>query len=190
MKPTFKISGALFFKALFISITLLTAGVYAQDTNSTSRDRDTLLSVARAYIKTVPYCALITTDSTGSPNVRIMDPFQPDENMVVWLGTNRHSRKVREIRNNPRVTLYYSNNKGAGYVSIIGNAVLVDDPEKKTVLWKDVWNNFYKNKEEQYILIKIVPEKLEIINYKHGFYNDPETWGTPSVEFNNAGSKD
>ena len=77
------------------------------------------------------FCALITIDESGSSHARTMDPFDPDENMIVWLGTNRNSRKVREIKNNPNVTLFYTQNKGVGYVSIIGNATIVDDKEKK-----------------------------------------------------------
>ena len=175
---------ALFIIFLFISNILLTQELYAQIEQPSSVDRDTLISVAREYISTVPFCALITIDSTGTPHVRTMDPFLPDENMVIWLGTNRNSRKVQEIRNNPKVALYYSNNNGAGYVSITGIASLVDDPEKKAALWKDAWDNFYSNKEEQYLLIKIIPEKLELVDYSRGIYNDKETWQTPFVEFN------
>jgi general stress protein 26 len=95
-----------------------------------------------------------------------MDPFEPDENMVIWLGTNRNSRKVREIRNDPKVNLYYTQNKGFGYVSITGIAELVDDKAKKSVLWKDEWKNFYDQQRENYILMKVIPERLELINYK------------------------
>ena len=130
------------------------------------------------------FCALITIDSTGSPDVRTMDPFEPDENMVIWLGTNRNSRKVREIRNNPKVNLFYTKNKGFGYVSIKGIAKLVDDKAKKSVLWKEEWKNFYDQHKENYILIKVIPEKLELLNYKKGIKGDKRTWKTPAVEFN------
>ncbi len=184
MKFTSNICRAMFSVFLNISIICLTQELYAQNEQFSSFNRDTLISVAREYISTVPYCALVTIDSTGTPHVRTMDPFPPDENMVIWLGTNRNSRKVQEIKNNPKVALYYSNNEGAGYVSFTGIASLVDDPEKKAAFWKDVWDNFYSNKEEQYLLIKIIPEKLEIVDYVNGIYNDKETWQTPSVEFN------
>jgi hypothetical protein len=32
-------------------------------------------------------------------------------------------------------------------------------------------------------LIKIVPEKLEVINYKRKIYNEPSDWSVPFVEF-------
>jgi general stress protein 26 len=46
-----------------------------------------------------------------------MDPFQPNEKWIVWLGTNPKNLKVHEIRNNSMVTLYYTGNKGEGYVT-------------------------------------------------------------------------
>jgi general stress protein 26 len=134
-------------------------------------------------MKAVRYCALITVESTGESHARAMEPFLPDENMVVFLGTNRKSRKVQEIGNNPKVTLYYSDDRGAGYVAIIGTASLVDDPKDKAVRWREEWDEFYKDQKENYLLIKVIPEKLEILNYKHGILGDTETWRTPSVMF-------
>ncbi len=176
------------FIALYLFLTLVpilpTNGIsYAQEVKSSTAERDTLLSVARQYIHNVRFCALITIDSSGYPHARTMDPFQPDENMIVWFGTNRNSRKVKEIRNNPNVTLYYTGNKGEGYVSIIGTAGLVDDPKIKDSLWKDEWAKLYKDQKQNYLLIKVVPKKLEILNLRHGIAGNKETWETPFVSF-------
>jgi general stress protein 26 len=181
MKSIIKISGSMFLISLFISTIFITES-YAQKEELSSVNRDTLLSVARDYINTVRFCALITVDSTGFPHVRTMDPFQPDEDMIIWLGTTRKSRKVQEIRNNPRVALYYSDDKRDGYVSIIGSASIVDNKEEKDAHWKDEWDRFYPNKED-YILIKVIPKKLEILNSNLGISSDKETWRTPSIKF-------
>ncbi len=181
MKSMIKFSGSMFFMFLFISIIFLTES-YAQKEESSSVNRDTLLSVARDYINTVRFCALVTIDSTGSPHIRTMDPFQPDENMIIWLGTKPKSRKVQEISNNPHVALYYPNDKGDGYVSIIGTASIVDDKEEKDAHWKNEWDRFYPNKED-YTLIKVIPKRLEILNSKLGIASDKETWRTPAIEF-------
>jgi general stress protein 26 len=182
MKSIIKISGSIFFISLFISSIFLTES-YAQEEQSFSVNRDTILSVARDYIDTVRFCALITIDSTGSPHVRTMDPFQPDENMVIWLGTNRKSRKVQEIHNNPHVALYYSDDKNDGYVSIIGTASIIEDKEEKNSHWKNEWDRFYPGKKN-YILIKVIPKRLEILNSNLGIASDKETWRTPAIEFN------
>jgi general stress protein 26 len=154
----------------------------AQENAAPVIDRDSLLSIAREYIGSHRYCALTTIDSTGYPHARVLDPFKPDENMVIWLGTTRYSRKVKEIKADPKVSLIYYDNKGIGYVSIIGSASMIDDPTLKAKYWKPEWKRFYPDKNS-YILIKVIPEKLEVLNLKYGIYGDAKTWKAPTVEF-------
>jgi general stress protein 26 len=157
--------------------------IWAQDTELTVYDRDTLISAAKEIMETARYCALITLDKSGHPQVRTMDPFATSDDMVVWLGTNVTSRKVREIRNDSRVTLYYEAPNGGGYVVLQGNACLKDDPEKTVKYWKEEWDEFYPDKNSTYTLIKVIPKKLEIIYYKHGIIGSSKTWAVPYIEF-------
>lgn len=53
-----------------------------------------LINAAREIIQAANTCALITVDEEGSCRVRTMDPFPPEKNFTVWLGTNANSRKV------------------------------------------------------------------------------------------------
>lgn len=150
---------------------------------SPTKNRAQIIQAARTIIDSTRYCALITVDSTGQAHARAMDPFPPDEDMVIWLGTNPKSRKVNEIRYNPKVTLYYMDPSGAGYVTIIGTASLVDDPSEKSRRWKEEWDEFYKNQGENYLLIQVVPNKLEVVSYKHDLTGDSVTWKAPEIEF-------
>ncbi|HAM10156.1 MAG: hypothetical protein A2X03_18855 [Bacteroidetes bacterium GWA2_40_15] len=70
--------------------------------------RDTIILAAREIISETTYCGLITMDSTGQPQVRTMNPFPLDDEFIIWFITSRTSRKVREIRNNPKVCVYYA----------------------------------------------------------------------------------
>ncbi len=145
--------------------------------------RDTLIAAAREIIAATRFNALITLDESGQPRVRTMDPFPPDENMVVWFGTNRRSRKVAEIANDPRVTLYYPAPEADGYVSVYGTARLVDDPAEKASRWKEEWNQFYPDREASYLLIEVVPVRIEVVSYRRGIFGDPESWKPASIEF-------
>ncbi len=182
MRPKYNIP---YLTLWFFSLSFLigVGHAFSQEGQPSSHDRGTLLRVAREYIQSVSYCALVTVDDKNQPHVRTMDPFPPQENMVVWLGTNRKSRKVQEIKNNPNVSLYYADEDGVGYVAIMGTAKLVDNAEKKAILWKEKWEQYYKDKKQDYLLIQVIPKKLEIVNYKHEILGDPDTWKTPSVEF-------
>jgi general stress protein 26 len=157
--------------------------MWAQDTELVNSERETLISAAKEIMETTRYCALITLDKTGHPQVRTMDPFKPDDDMVVWFGTNINSRKVGEIRNDSRVTLYYEAPSGGGYVVIQGNASLIDDSELKEKYWKEEWEAFYPDKNTSFTLIRVVPKKLEIISYMHGITGSSKTWEVPHIEF-------
>ena len=142
-----------------------------------------LMNAARAIMTTAKTCALITLDDKDRPMVRIMDPFLPESDFTVWLGTNPESRKVNQIKKNPNVTLYYLENDGLGYVVVHGIAQLVNDEGEKEKRWKTEWNAFYPNKPNGYLLIKVSPESIEVLSNAHGIVGDPKTWQPPSVHF-------
>jgi len=161
------------------------ASVVAQDRKQ-PLSREELITAARETMSAARYCALITQDSSGRPQARTLDPFPPDENMVVWLGTNPRSRKVAAIRRNPRVTLYYFDREAQAYVTIYGIARLVNDPKAKLKWWKDEWKDFYPDRTRDFLLIRVTPEKLEVVNVKKGIVGDPHTWKPLSVKFGSA----
>ena len=142
-----------------------------------------LKKAAREIMTSAGTCALITIDQEGRPRVRVMDPFVPESDFTVWLGTNTNSRKVDQIKKDPKVTLYYLDIDGSGYVMIHGTAQIVIDQEEKEKRWKVEWEAFYPNKTEDYLLIKVSPEWLEVISYTRGIAGDPTTWEPPTVLF-------
>lgn len=154
-------------------------GLWAQAVAS----RDTLVAAAREIIEAARYCALVTFNESGDARVRMMDPFPPEADMTIWMGTNRRTRKVLEIVSDPRVTLYYTSPDLVGYVSISGKAYLIDDPVEKGSRWKDEWEGLYANRETDYILIQVIPERMEVINYSRGVRGDPESWEPPVIQF-------
>lgn len=161
-----------------VLLTFAPAGsLYAQ--NSVSRD--TIMLAAREIIKETTYCALITIDSTAQPQIRTMNPFPPSDEPITWFATSRTSRKVREIKNNPKVCVYYADHINAkGYVSITGTATVIDDRELLLKMKREYWNGI-PGWQEKFVLIKIIPSTLEVINYKHGLTNDPNTFRAPSI---------
>ncbi len=170
---------------LFIGFSVFNSKAAAQGNNNNSANRDTIINAAREMIGNLSYCALITMDTTGGISVRTMNPFLPDKNMVIWMATNKHTRKYFEIKKNPNVTLYYANHSNAdGYVAIKGKAVLVDDMATKLKMKRDYWKQAFPDFNDL-ILIKVLPQRLEVIDYKHKLTNADVTWDPPAVEFNN-----
>ncbi len=173
-----KLSTLLFLVLIF----LYPSTTVAQDKQNSFHNPDSLLKAAREMISGIRFCALITLDEKGHPEVRTMDPFLPDSNMVVWFGTNINSRKVQEIKNNSKATVYYQAENGAGYVVLKGNAYWVDDLQFKSKYWKSDWEAFYPESKENYTLIKFAPFHLEIVDYRHEIVGDSVTWEVPNLE--------
>lgn len=145
--------------------------------------RSELIAAAREIIASQQYCALVTQDEEGRAQVRTVNPFSPEEDMAVWIATGTQTRKVQQIRHNPQVTLYYADHsKAAGFVTIRGNASLVDDRAEMIKRKRGYWNSVFPE-FKNLILIKVVPEHLEVLNYSRGVNGDPATWHAPSVEF-------
>jgi len=146
-----------------------------------SINRDTILLAAREIMNETTYCGLITIDSTGQPEVRTMNPFPANNEFITWFATSRSSRKVREIKNNPKVCVYFANHISAkGYVNITGIAEVIDDKDLLIKMKRDYWESL-PNWQDIFVLIRIVPKTIEVINYKHGLNNDPKTFKAPSV---------
>ncbi len=174
------ITRMVFAGAILLCIAALAPNVFGQQPQ---RSREELIAAAREIIATARYCALITVDSKGRAHARTMDPFPPDENLVVWFGTNPKSRKVAEIRRHRRVTLYYFDRESPAYVTINGFARPVNNRAEKAKRWKDEWKAFYPDREQGYLLIAVTPKELEIVNEKKGIVGDANLWTPPTVRF-------
>ncbi|PQJ82469.1 pyridoxamine 5'-phosphate oxidase family protein [Polaribacter glomeratus] len=148
--------------------------------NSVKKD---IKEIAKEIMTDAKNCALITVDSLGVAHARAMDPFLPEEDFTVWMGTNPKSLKVRQIQKNQQVSLYYFDAKSASYVTLQGTANIVNTKNEKEKFWKKAWKSFYKNKTTDFTLIKFTPKKATIISEKYQILGDSISWETPTIKF-------
>lgn len=149
----------------------------------TKLEKKDLKAVAKEIMMEAKNCALITVDSLGVAHARAMDPFLPQKDFTVWMGTNSKSAKVGQIQQNKLVTLYYFDAKSASYVTLQGVVYLVNTQKEKEKFWKPEWESFYKNKETDYLLLKFKPNKATIISEKYNILGDSISWETPTIKF-------
>ena len=142
-----------------------------------------LKEIAKEIMVAAKNCALITVDSLGIAHARAMDPFLPEEDFTVWMGTKPKSLKVSQIQQNKQVTLYYFDKENASYVTLQGVASIVNTPKEKEKYWKNEWKDFYKNRSTDYMLIQFTPKTANVISEKHGVFGDSITWETPIIKF-------
>ena len=166
-----------------LSFVSTSGSFYSELNGQNSVNRDTIILAAHEIINETTYCGLVTIDSLGQPQIRTMNPFPVKDDFVIWFATSRTSRKVREIKNNPKVCVYFANHLTAkGYVNINGSALVIDNRELLIQMKRDYWNGI-QGWQDKFVLIKIIPKSLEIINYKHELNNDPNTFKAPTISF-------
>jgi len=170
----------LFVLAVLVSTS---SSFYSELKGQSSVNRDTIILAAHEIINETTYCGLVTIDSLGQPQIRTMNPFPVKDDFVIWFATSRTSRKAREIKNNPKVCVYFANHLTAkGYVNINGSASVIDNRELLIQMKRDYWNGI-QGWQDKFVLIKIIPKSIEIINYKHGLNNDPNSFKAPTISF-------
>lgn len=169
-------------RATTAAVLLLASGLpragAAQVTPPSAPPQADVIAAAKDVMQTARYSTLITIGDDGQPQARIVDPFVPEADFTIWIATNPLTRKVTDIRRDPRVTLLYFNAAASEYVTVLGTATLVADSTEKARHWKKDWASFYKDGPhgEGYLLIRVRPTRLEVVSPRHGLVNDPTTW--------------
>ena len=176
----FKGFGAMRHHAIVLALVVLAAQVplRSQAAAPTSPSRDAMVAAASDIMRLARYGTLVTVGADGQPQARIVDPFPPEADLTIWIATNPLTRKVQDIRRNPRVTLLYFNQAGAEYVTVIGTASIESDPKLKAAHWKADWASFYKDEHrgDDYVLLRVRPSRLEVSAAGRGLNNDPKTF--------------
>lgn len=173
----------VFFIVFPVLLSFSSSGLCQVTDSESDIDPQKMMNAAEEIMVAANTCALITLGDEGFPRARAMDPFAPESDFTVWFGTNPNSRKVFQIKKDPRVSLYYLANDASGYVTIHGVAHLVNDPQEIENRWKEEWAAFYPDRSKGYILIKVSPLWMEVVSYTHGITGDSVTWQPPILEF-------
>jgi len=114
-----------------------------------------------------------------------MNPFPPEDDMSVWMATNSRSRKVAEIGGRPGLPVLREPRTATGSVAISGRAVLVTDPKEIEKRKRDYWDQAFPDKQ-YLVLIKVVPEQLDVLNYSRGIVNEPLDIQVPLRRFSTS----
>ena len=154
-----------------------------------ARDPAVILSEARALMEADDNVALVTVDAQGQPRIRTVnsvltdvDPSDPSKGFTVWVLTRDTTRKVAQVKQNPKVTLYYNDDSKTTYATIMGIATVHSDandprvqpfldPEKKKFFWPDF--------PKAFTIIEIQPTWIEFVSPK--FPGHEQHWTPEAV---------
>jgi len=110
--------------------------------------------------------AYLATCDSDQPRVRPVSPIVED-NLSVWVTAFSTSRKVKQIRQNPKICLAFVEQPGGDKAAvIIGEAEIITNLEEKKRVWKlttfDLSENFQNGpKSDEFCLLKILIDKIE-----------------------------
>ena len=150
-------------------------------------DEAKILAAARAIVAEDPVAALITLDSNGVPRVRSVGVSNPEDDLAMWIGTRRTSRKVSQLRANPNATLYFNfddvtgNFASAFYASFMGVASVHTDPATAAKAAPDEQTRkaYWPDFPDDFAAIRFKPLWLEVAG--HGIKGDEANWQPQAV---------
>ncbi len=141
-------------------------------------------------IETSKAAYLTTIDFEGFPITRAMfnlrnkeqfpefsEFFQKQENpFVIYIGTNTSSSKVTQIKENPKISVYYCDPDNFKGVMFGGEVEIVNDIKIKRKIWLDWWTRYYVKglDDPDYTLLRLYPKnarfyyKLNQVEFKPG----------------------
>src|SRR4030043_1104138 len=110
--------------------------------------------------------AYLSTCDGDQARGRIVSPIVEDD-MSIWVTTRSTSRKVKQLRENPKLCLaFVEPPDGDRAAIVIGEALIIPDIEKKKRVWSlapfDLYEHFPDGPgSDDFCLLKIVIKRIE-----------------------------
>ncbi len=122
-----------------------------------------VLAAARATMRRKRYCLLATRSERGV-DARVLEPFAPERDLTVWLGTTRGSRKHAQLLRDPRATLVYQDDARGACAVLVGRVTVVEDLAERRARFKPFWRAFWPGGPEapDYVLLRFEPSRVEV----------------------------
>lgn len=108
---------------------------------------------------------LTTSESAGRLSSRPMTPLELDSAGAVWMFTSRKTlAHLFEGMGTRPVNLAFSDTSNSTYISLEGEARLVDDAARRHELWTSMARPYFPGGEDDpdLILLKVSPQRAEI----------------------------
>ncbi|AKU95130.1 pyridoxamine 5'-phosphate oxidase-related FMN-binding [Labilithrix luteola] len=143
-------------------------------------DVDRILRAARSTMRRKKYCVLATRSVEGI-GARVLQPFPPDDDFGVWLGTSPTSRKTEQLRADSTATLVYEDDGKAACVVLMGNVRIVDARAERVRRFMPSWWAFFPDGPEgdDFVLLRFEPHRIEV--WDAARHITPEPFGLRSA---------
>jgi len=116
---------------------------------------------------------LSTIDRDGFPHTRVMGNLrnkqqcrastelfaQHSKDFLIYMLTGHSSDKMRQIRANSKISVYFCNPAEFLYLMLAGNAEEIADPDLKKQIWQDEWKIHWPGgpDDPEFIVLRLLP---------------------------------
>lgn len=145
---------------------------------------DHCLDTAREMLNKSKYCFLISNSERNWPSARMVQPIVELDTFVIWFGTNPTLRKIKEIQENPYVTIAFGKESENANLIIYGKATIENNIRERVKHWIGSWLLFFPSgpRGEDFVSIRVEPLEMEIMNFKK--YIVAEPFGLKPIKLN------
>lgn len=123
-----------------------------------------VIEKARSIASKTNVCHLATTDGR-QPQVRAM-AFVPLKNGEIWFSTSAKSRKIKQLRKNPKAEVYFTDEKGF-HCKIDGVCTIstkLADKKKQWAAQPELGSYFRNIDNPDFAIIRFKPRKYELMS--------------------------
>jgi len=138
-------------------------------------DKEELKATCLELMATSDVVYLAVLESGGYPRIRAMLNLRNrsqypdhvglygghDDDFMVYVSTNTSSRKLADLKANPRIGLYYCRPAEFLGMSLIGDVEIIDDAAIKEAVWADGWERYFpttgRPDDPDYTLLRLYP---------------------------------
>ena len=106
-------------------------------------DKETAIEQALALADRSGIVMLGTNGDDGTPNIKAMLKMENEGLKTVWMSTNTSSRRVGQLRRDPRACLYFIDMEKWMGVMLVGGVELLQDAESRQRLWREGFEKYY-----------------------------------------------
>jgi len=101
-------------------------------------DRDEIIGAAKKLVRANRSFVLATVDQSDAPRIRWMGAAYMEEPFTLYLATAAASRKMGQIKSNPKSQLMFQNEDFSQVATLTGDSSVVTDTATKQRVWDNM----------------------------------------------------
>jgi len=114
-------------------------------------------------IKEIPVAMVVTHDGHGQDmRARPMAAHAAEEEGAIYFLTDVDSPKASEVKGSDTICLAFADNKSRRYVSVTGQADIIDDKDRIKKIWSIYDKAFWSDENDPRIrILRVMPESAQ-----------------------------